>query len=142
MSLLPMPSFSLDHLHPILVNFTAALLPASVGSDVLGRITRRPSLHDAAWWMLLFAACITPLTALSGLWWKRSVGSGLPPDLLLTHQWLGISAALLFIVLAVWRWRIYKRKAAPGAAYFFCGLLLVVALVYQGTLGGQMLFGS
>lgn len=142
MSLLPMPSFSLDHLHPILVNFTAALLPASVGSDVLGRITRRQTLHAAAWWMLLFAACITPLTALSGLWWKRSVGSGPPQDILMVHQWLGISAAILFIALAVWRWNIHKREAAPGAAYIVCGLVLVLALVYQGSLGGQMLFGS
>lgn len=51
----------LPPLHPILVNFTAALVPASFVSDVLGRFLRRESLRSAAWWMLLYAAIITPL---------------------------------------------------------------------------------
>ncbi len=47
-----------------------------------------------------------------------------------------------FVVLAVWRWRIYRRDAAPGAAYLAGALALVGALVVQGTMGGAMLFGS
>jgi len=35
-----MPLLSPEHIHPILVNFTASLVPASVFSDVLGRVTR------------------------------------------------------------------------------------------------------
>jgi uncharacterized membrane protein len=34
MSVLPLPSFRPEHVHPILVNFTASLLPASFISDV------------------------------------------------------------------------------------------------------------
>ena len=37
-------------LHPILVNFTAALVPVSVGSDVLGWVFRKQSLRDTGWW--------------------------------------------------------------------------------------------
>jgi len=54
--------------HPILVNFTAALLPLSFLSDVLGRMLRRQSLHNAGWWLLLYAVLITPLTVAAG-WW-------------------------------------------------------------------------
>lgn len=137
----PLPSFTPDHIHPILVNFTAALVPASFASDVLGRISRKQSLHHAAWWMLLFAAIITPFTALAGWLWKRSVGSSLPPASIMTHQWLGITLACLFIILALWRWSIYSRDKVPGAPYLLFALLVVLALVYQGTLGGTMVFG-
>jgi uncharacterized membrane protein len=138
----PLFSFSPDHIHPILVDFTAALVPASVGSDIFGRVLRRPSLHSAAWWMLLYATFISPLTALAGLWWKKQAGPALPPDLLMRHQWLGIGLAVALIVLAIWRWRTYRENAAPGAAYLVVGVVAVLALIYQGALGGTMLFGS
>ena len=141
MSLMPQPSFSPDHIHPILVNFTAALLPASMASDVAGRIFKKPSLHHAAWWMLLYAAAITPFTALAGLLWKKSVASGVDPAILMTHQRLGIALGCLFIVMAVWRWSIYSRNQSPGMTYISFGILVVVALIYQGTLGGVMAFG-
>src|SRR4051812_9647620 len=53
-------------LHPILVNFTAALVPVSVGSDILGRIFGKQTLRDTGWWTCCFAAVITPFTAIAG----------------------------------------------------------------------------
>jgi plastocyanin len=38
-----------EQIHPILVNFTAALLPLAFLSDVVGRLLQRQSLHNAAW---------------------------------------------------------------------------------------------
>jgi len=90
---IPLPSFAPEHIHPILVNFTAALVPASFGSDVLGKIVRKPSLHAAGFWMLIYAAAITPFTAIAGYIWKRSVASALSPVQIAVHQWLGISLA-------------------------------------------------
>jgi len=140
--LIPALSFSPDHIHPILVNFTAALVPVSFGSDILGRAFRKQSLHDAAWWTLLYATAITPFTALAGWLWKRSIGSALPAETIQTHQWLGISLAVAFVILAFWRWNIYSRKQLPGAPYLVIALIVVLGLVYQGTLGGAMVFGS
>lgn len=139
--LIPAPSFSPDHIHPILVNFTAALLPVSIGSDILGRSFRKQSLQDAAWWTLLYATAITPFTAIAGWLWKRSVVAGLPAETIFTHQWLGISLAVAFVILAIWRWSIYSRREPPGAAYLVVALIVVLALIYQGTLGGAMVFG-
>jgi len=65
----------------------------------------------------------------------------LPPNLLLRHQWLGIGLVIFFIVIAVWRWRIYRKDARPGVGYLFMGFVTVAALVAQGMLGGAMLFG-
>src|SRR4051794_18926567 len=114
-----------SHIHPILVNFTAALVPASIASDILGRLSKKNSLHDAAWWMLLYAAAITPFTALAGLLWKPSVAEMLPKHMLMTHQWLGISLATLFIVLALWRRSMYSRRTEPTVAYLGFAILVL-----------------
>ncbi len=130
-----------QELHPILVNFTAALLPLAFLSDLLGKWLKRSSLHSAGAWMVLYAAVITPLTAAAGWWWKSKAAGGLPPEVIAVHQWLGTALALIFIVLAIWRWRIYKRNIAPSWGYMGFALLVVLALVYQGSLGGLMAFG-
>lgn len=103
-----------EECHPILVNFTAALVPLALLSDILGRIFRRQSFHHAAWWMVFYAAVITPLTSLAGWRWKFTQSSALPAKLILVHQWLGTMAVLLFMVLATWRWTIHKREASPA----------------------------
>ncbi|HUZ07075.1 MAG TPA: hypothetical protein VMV89_06255, partial [Candidatus Paceibacterota bacterium] len=36
-------------LHPILVNFTAALVPVSVASDFIGRFCKAESLRSTGW---------------------------------------------------------------------------------------------
>jgi uncharacterized membrane protein len=130
-----------DHIHPILVNFTAALVPVSFFCDLVGRASRRQSLTDAGWWTLLVAACVTPFTGLAGLMWKKSVAEMVPADVLRMHQWLGITLAVLLILLAIWRGRIHARSLAPSAGYLVLALIVVAALAYQGSLGGEMVFG-
>jgi uncharacterized membrane protein len=138
---LPLPPFSLENIHPILVNFTAALIPASVFSDMMGKLLSRESLKHAAWWTLLYAALLTPFTALSGWFWKRSIEAALSADVIAVHQWLGIWLAFAFPVLVVWRWRFHKRGESPGLAYFVTAVLTLLALMYQGHVGGSMAFG-
>jgi uncharacterized membrane protein len=137
-----LPPSTPEEFHPILVNFTAALLPLAFLSDLLGRMFRRQSFHHAAWWMVLYAAVITPFTAAAGWWWKLTEGSALPAKLITVHQWLGTTAVAFFVILAIWRWRIHKRGTAPTLPYFAYALIVVLTLVYQGTLGGRMVFGK
>ena len=127
-------------LHPILVNFTAALIPVSIFSDIAARLLRRESLRTTAWWTLCFAACVTPLTATTGwLFW-------MPDDAgvkaMTIHKWLGTSLAALFVGLAVWRGFLYRRGQWPSAGYLLLGLVLVGATAYQGHLGGDQSFGG
>jgi uncharacterized membrane protein len=140
--MLPVPTFSFNHVHPILVNFTAALFPASVGSDLLSRLLGRRSLGHAAWWMVLFAAIVTPATVVAGLFWRREVGQFLSPEIINTHQWLGISLSVFFILVARWRGKLHACEESPGIAYFVTVSIVALALVYQGTLGGMMVFGK
>jgi uncharacterized membrane protein len=138
---LPLSSVAWEHIHPILVNFTAALIPVSVFSDAAGKLFRRPSLGHAAWWSLLYAAAVTPATALAGWFWKKSIEAALPPDVIAIHQWLGISLAVAFLILALWRGLLQRRGESPNLAYFLLATLVLAALLYQGHLGGSMTFG-
>jgi uncharacterized membrane protein len=139
--MLPAPTFSIQHVHPILVNFTAALVPSSLGSDLLGKVSKRQSLAHAAWWMMAFAALVTPLTAAAGLLWKKEVEAVTPPPLLHLHMWLGIGIAMFLILVAIWRGVIHSRGQAVSISYFIVAFLLLGGLVYQGSLGGLMAFG-
>lgn len=127
--------------HPIFVNFTAALVPASLISDVLGRLLRRQSLMAAGWWMLCYAAIITPVTAFTGWWWLWQMDGTDMPEMSI-HKWLGTSLVVVFVLLVVWRARIHRRNGTPSAAYLLVCTLAVAALVVQGDLGGRMSFGT
>src|SRR4051794_32627659 len=99
--LLPLPPFSWRQLHPILVHFTAALVPVSFTADLLAKAVRRRSLADAAWWTLLAAAVVTPLTAATGWWLRLSMArspTGQDP-LMVVHQWLGTFLVVPFLAL-------------------------------------------
>lgn len=128
-------------LHPILVNFTAALIPVSFACDVLGRWLKRESLLATGWWTLLIGAAVTPLTALAGWLWLRDMGDVEHAEMLV-HQWLGTALALLLVVVTIWRWTLYRSATPPHASYLAATGLLVAALVVQGHLGGMMSFGS
>ena len=135
---------SWNHVHPVLVHFTTALLPASFASDVFGKFTDRYSFTPAAWWMLLYGAIATPLTALAGWLWaleiERAAGNAHNPNLE-THEWLGLSLVLAFVFLAIWRGRTFIFSRKPGIVYFAIAALILAALMYQGYLGGKMTLG-
>lgn len=136
------PPHSPQEFHPILVNFTAALLPLAFLSDLLGLWWKRASLHNAAAWMMVYEAIITPLTGAAGWWWRSQVGPALPHAVITVHAMLGSSLAVIFILLAIWRWRIQKKNAVPGVSYMAVVAIVTLALVYQGSLGGLMVFGK
>ena len=128
-------------LHPILVNFTAALVPVSVASDWMGRLSKKSSLASVGLWTLLYAAIITPATAFAGWWWMRSM-----PDMdhweMNIHMWLGISVATILPLLLFWRGRSYRHGTPASFGYLATASALVLALVVQGHLGGMMSFGQ
>ena len=127
-------------IHPILVNFTAALIPTSVAADLLGRWLKRPSLRATGWWTMCLVAVITPLTALAGWLWMRSM-EDMDHWQMRYHLWLGVSIAALLIPLAIWRGRTQRKDRPVGLAYFVAASLLTGALALQGELGGSMSFG-
>lgn len=127
-----------NKVHPILVNFTAALIPVSVGSDILARLLDKQSLRDTGWWTLFFAAVITPCTAAAGwLFWTAADDS--VRDMTI-HKWIGTSLAVLLVGLALWRWRFFKNNVRPTILYLLVALAFVAGVTYAGHLGGEQSF--
>ncbi len=132
---------NLPPLHPILVNFTAALVPVSLASDLLGRILRRGSLQAVGWWTLLYATIITPFTALAGWLWLRSMADMDHPEMAI-HRWLGTALAAALVPLVLWRGWLYRRGSVPSIPYIVACAVFLAGLIYQADLGGTMSFGT
>ena len=127
-------------LHPILVNFTAALVPVSVASDVIGRLLKNESLRNTAWWTLFYATIVTPLTAVSG--WLFWMGDDNGVTGMTIHKWLGTAMVALLFGLFTWRWNLHRKQQWPTTAYLIVGAILVAVLAYQGHLGGEQVFSG
>lgn len=133
----------LPPLHPIFVNFTAALLPTSLVCDAVGRLAKRESLTHAGWWAVAVAGAVTPLTVITGWVWYFGQHADGPPDrTMLVHQWLGTSTALLIPALALWRLKAFRVGRSASPIYLAAALVVLLALVIQGHLGGVMSFGA
>ncbi len=139
--LLPLQKFVMTtKLHPILVNFTAALVPVSVFSDFAGRVIKSEALRHTAWWTLFYATVVTPFTAITGwLFWMPDDNGASGMSI---HKWLGSGLAVLLFVLFAWRLNLYRRQQWPSAAYFVMAAVFVAALAYQGHLGGAQVFSG
>ena len=127
-------------LHPVLVNFTAALVPVSVASDMIGRVCKIESLRSTGWWTLFYAMIVTPLTAISG--WLFWMGDDNGVTGMTIHKWLGTGLAVLLFALFCWRLNLHRKNKWPTTAYFILGGIFVAALAYQGHLGGEQVFSE
>lgn len=132
---------SFPPIHPLLVNFTAALVPVSFLCDLAAVWVKKDALRVVAVRTLAFAAVVTPFTALAGWLWMRSMDHAdhwqMP-----VHLWVGVSIAVVLLSLAVWRVSMQRRGDKPGWLYAVCALLVFAALAMQAELGASMSFGS
>lgn len=137
----PLKAFvDVTKLHPILVDFTAALVPVSVATDLLARVLKNDEFRITAWWSMVIATIITPFTVIAGWLFWASDDNG---DMGMTiHKWLGTALGVLIIGLFFWRRKFRAKRIPVDYFYLAVAILFVVALVIQGTLGGQKVFSG
>ncbi len=127
-------------LHPILVNFTAALIPFSVFSDCLAKYKKNIFLRETGWWALLCATVVTPFTAAAGwLFWMKDDNGVLGMTI---HKWLGTSLAILLFGLFYSRHRLHRQQKFVNSFYIAIAIIFVLALIVQGHLGGSQTYSS
>lgn len=125
-------------LHPALVHFTLAFIPAAFFSDLIARLYNVPHLRSAALIMLLYAAIATPVAAAAGWWWAAS----LPMDhwQMLPHRIIGVALAFTVPLFVYWRWHLDKWPTPLPATYFTVFAVILGAVFVQGYLGGDMTY--
>ncbi len=134
-------------LHPVVDHFTVALLLVGVLTDLAG------SLAPTRTWIRYMALTLMILGAASA---GASFGTGsleadrvwkhISPDaqhVLHLHAEFGKYLAITFAVLAVWRILIQAFAFAAGSRslYLIIAVLSCGALLYAGSLGGELVYG-
>lgn len=127
----------LQELHPATVHYPLALLPLSVGADLLGRITGDYALLEMGRRTMPLAAASAGVAAGFGFVAQQAVrAEGQAHDLLVTHRTL--NALLLGVTtgMAVVR----RRRHRPGLGYLAVGLAAMGTMAYSAYLGGRMAY--
>jgi uncharacterized membrane protein len=127
----------LSEIHPALVHFPIALMPAAVGADLLANTTDSQKLADAGRVLMPIAAASAAISAVFGLIAQSEVkAEGKAYDLLVTHRNLNLGLTAVGTVMAAWR--MGKRRA--GAGYLATGLAGLAAMSYSAYLGSKMVY--
>jgi uncharacterized membrane protein len=130
-------SVRLSELHPSLVHFPIALLPAAVGADLLANLTGSERLADAGRVLMPIAAASAVISAAAGLVAQEEVvAEGTARDILTTHRTLNLSLTMVGTAMAVYR----MGRERAGAGYLALGLAGLGALGYSAYLGGKMVY--
>lgn len=127
----------LQEIHPSLVHFPIALMPLSIGADLLGTLTGNRALSQAGKVLMPIAAGAAAISATAGLVAQQEVNAeGVAGDLLVTHRNLNLSLTAISALMAARR--LGEEKA--GAGYLALGLAGLGVLSYSAYLGGKMTY--
>ena len=130
-------------LHPAFVHFPIALVVFSFVADLLGRLTKRPSLRAAGFWSLIGALLMGAITAATGYYDFTRAALGETARYADFHQDIGFVLVGCVVVLAIWRWLAYARRdVSPGPLYLIAALLVVGITLFQGWYGGEMVYSQ
>ena len=130
-------SVRLQEVHPSIVHYPLALLPAAVAADLLGRATGSEALQGAGRVLMPVAAASAAVAAVTGLVAQEEVAvDGVAEELLVTHRNLNLSLVTLSTLLAAWR----LRSERPSAGYLALALAGLGAMSYSAYLGGKMVY--
>jgi uncharacterized membrane protein len=127
----------LQEIHPSLVHFPIALLPASIIADLLANVTGSRGLAAVGKTLMPVAAASAVLSAAAGLVAQQEVqATGEAERLLVTHRNMNLTLTAVSTLMAGWR----LKTEEPGRGYLALGLAGLGALSYSAYLGGKMTY--
>lgn len=132
----------LQNIHPLLVHFPIALLPAATLIYCIAILGRRETWAWMGLWMLVMGALGAAAAVATGLWAAPGVmlAVSVKENLLLPHRNLMLAVLALSTILTLWA--IAARPLPDRGRYAFVALLIVtVALIAKGAdYGGRMVY--
>ena len=131
------------HAHPVSVHIPNGVLPISFILMILSVMTGAASLATAAHVNMVFVVLTLPFVLFSGYieWQKRY--KGLRSSRFITKIICAAIVTLTAIVLVLW-WvvnpDILLAASVARSGYLFIGLVMLVAAVIAGLIGGKLVF--
>ncbi len=142
-------TFEKWHVHPVADHFTVAILIIAVLADLFASLfSTRLWLRYAALTLLIIGTAAAWASQVTGGWeahrvWSAVKAAGGPAyDTLHRHAEFGDYLPWVFLILSVWRIGVqtFAFMAGTRAIYLLVALLAAIALVYQGYMGGQLVY--
>jgi uncharacterized membrane protein len=121
----------------MLVHYPLALLPMSIGADLLAKATGSEALEDFGRRTMMAGAVTAALSGVAGLVAQEEVNleGDEAHNMLTTHRNLNIGLIVGSALLALRR-----RDSKPGAGYIAAGLGSLAGLAYSAYLGGKLVY--
>lgn len=131
-------------IHPAIVHYPIALVTLSVIADLFGYLSSSPTLKGTGWWTLIAAAIGAALALVAGLFdMNREQIEDEAHKRVHTHMKVGFLLFTLIAALTVWRWSIYAGiLSSLGWGYLAMALLVLALTLFQGWLGGELVFSG
>lgn len=127
----------LGRLHPIVVHFPMAFLPAALFTAVVGR--RRPSFAAPVQFLVVAGGVLAVVSTVLG-WLNAGAPSAADDWLLQGHRWLGTGIGAGSLGLAAWA---ALRPEQDRSMLMIIGLsIITAAIVVQGWFGGALVHGA
>lgn len=125
--------------HPLVLHLPIGFLVAAFALELLSRRARFRAYRASVGFVLLAGAVLTVVTTVLG--YMLSQEGGYDPDLLSTHQWTGIAAAITAALAYVLRLKSRAFRMADKA-YLATMWVMILFLVTAGHYGGSLTHGS
>ncbi|HEY2104177.1 MAG TPA: DUF2231 domain-containing protein [Candidatus Binataceae bacterium] len=133
-------------LHPVVDHFSIALLVVAVVIDIVALIfSQRVSLRHTALTLMIIGAVAAAASYATGdiegdrVW---DLVGGKAREVLKLHAQIGYYLMIAFAVLALWRIliEVFAFMRSSRQIYLALAVVAVIALLYQGSLGGELVY--
>ena len=121
-------------LHPAIVRFPIAFLPAAWFTAIVGR--RRPAFAAPVQFLVVAGGIFAPIAALAG--WITAADAD-PSGILTFHRWLEVAVGLAGLLLGRWAWR--RPWEDRGAGMIAALAVMMIAILVQVGLGATITQG-
>lgn len=126
----------LGRLHPSVVHFPLAFLPAALFTAVMAR--KRAGLNEATRFLILAGGLTAPVAMLLG--WLDGGWSLWDKDpIMAVHRWLGTAIGMGGLGLTAWT--VVRPADVRGNAMLVTLVAMTTAILVQGWLGGALIHG-
>lgn len=133
---------SMENIHPMLVHFPIAFLPAFLIIDLAGTFLKKAEWRRVASWFLYLGSIMSVFAVISGFMAGNSVAHGENVhDIMELLESYGVITLILAFVLSIWRLKSGSHITGPANALFLIlSTILCVVIMLGADLGGLLVY--